>query len=134
MRNTSGVRTSKLGLSKILIGFVFILYCLGRCRRKTGIPDPEVRVLGGQNDLTREIFFSPNFLFVGWRQSHFLHMSTRKDQESYGRIIPPVLELWYTRDIVLDLILTSHKYPLVPGNQDLRNILLSLWRTFHRYH
>lgn len=66
MRNTSGVRTSKLGLSKILIGFVFILYCLGRCRRKTGIPDPEVRVLGGQNDLTREFFFLPlSFLLAG---------------------------------------------------------------------
>lgn len=122
-----GYGAFKLGLSKIPIGSIFILYSLGRCRRKTGIPDPEVRVPGEQNELTRGFFFL--FLFFGWtRPSHFPHMPTCKGHESYGRIIPSVLELWYARDIVLDLIVTRHKYPLDPGNQE-PPILLCLWRT-----
>lgn len=55
-------------------------------------------------------------------------MPTCKGHESYGRIIPSVLELWYARDIVHDLIVTRHKYPLDPGNQE-PPILLCLWRT-----
>lgn len=112
-------RTFKLGLSNVPIGSIFILYSLGRCRRKTGIPYPEVRVPGEQNDLPRGFSF-----FFGWtRPSHFLHMSTCKGHERYGRTIP-LLELWYARDIVLDLIVTRHPPPLTQGTRSLLSFCL----------
>lgn len=62
-------------------------------------------------------------------------LSTCKSHESYGRIMPPAPELWYTRDIVLDLIVTSQKYPLIQGTKTYP--FLSLWRAsidFYHYH